>query len=54
MRTIRYICTFAIVCAIILIFAGCGGGGSDEELPSPAPNQKLNNYCTTSPQPCNK
>ena len=55
MRTVRYICTFAIVCAVILVFSGCGGGDSDEELPGPpAPDQKLNNYCTSSPQPCNK
>ena len=55
MRTVRYICTFAIVCAIILAFSGCGGGGSEEELPGPpTPDQKLFTNCTTTPQPCNK
>lgn len=54
MKTVRYVCTFAILCAIILSLSACGGGGSDEESPNLPPDQKLNNYCTTTPQPCNK
>jgi hypothetical protein len=50
MRLFRYTCTFAIVCALILILVACGGGGS-EDLP---PDRQLDTRCNQTAQPCNR